>query len=73
MRVTTGRVVDGRIEVPGESFAEGEAVTVLVAEGDETFTLDPEDEAALLAAMAEGDRGAVISAEEFFRQLGRND
>jgi hypothetical protein len=73
MRVTTGKVIDGRIEVPGESFAEGEAVTVLVAEGDETFTLAPEEEAALLEAMAEGDRGDVISAEEFFRQLGRDD
>lgn len=69
MRVAMGRVVAGRIEVPGESFAEGEAVTVLVAEGDETFALDPEDESRLLAAMAEGDRGDVISVEEFFRDL----
>ena len=65
--------MDGRIEVPGESFPEGEAVTVLALEGDETFTLDPEDETALLAAMAEGSRGDVISAEEFFRELGRDD
>jgi hypothetical protein len=73
MRVTTGRVVNGRIEVPGESFAEGLPVTVLAPEGDETFTLGPEDEAALLAAMAEGDRGDVISAEEFLRDLGQDD
>lgn len=72
MRVTTGRVVEGRIEVPGESFAEGQAVTVLAPEGDETFSLSPEDEAALLAAMAEGDRGEVVSAEEFLESLGRN-
>ena len=73
MRVTTGRVVDGRIQVPQESFTEGETVTILALEGDETFTLDPQDEAALLAAMAEGDRGDVVSAEEFFRELGRED
>lgn len=73
MRVTTGRVVAGRIEVPGESFAEGEAVTVLVPEGDETFTLTSEEEAALLAAMAEGDRGDVVSVEEFFRHPERGD
>ena len=73
MRVTTGRVVAGKIEVPGESFAEGEAVTVLAPEGDETFTLNSEDEAALLAAMAEGDRGDVISAEAFFRHFERGD
>lgn len=73
MRVTTGRVVDGRIEVPGESFAEGETVTVLAPKGDETFALNPEDEAALLAAMAEGDRGEVTSLEDFFPELGRSD
>lgn len=71
MRVTTGKVVQGRIEVPGESFAEGLTVTVLAPEADETFTLGPEDEAALLAAMAEGDRGEVVSAEEFLQDLGR--
>jgi len=73
MRVTTGRVDDGRIEVSRESLAEGEAVIVLALEGDETFTLDPQDEAALLAAIAEGDRGDVISAEKFFCELGRED
>ena len=61
----------GKIEVPGESFAEGLAVTVLAPEGDETFTLSPADEVALLAAMAEGDRGEVVSAEEFLRDLAR--
>jgi hypothetical protein len=72
MRVTTGRVVAGRIEVPGEIFVEGQVVTVLAPEEDETFTLTPEAEAALLAAMAEGDRGDVVSAEELFRQLERD-
>lgn len=73
MRVTTGRVVAGRIEIPGESFAEGEAVTVVAIEGDESFTLSSEDEATLLAAMAEGDRGDVVSIEELFRHLERGD
>lgn len=73
MRVTTGTIVDGRIEVPGESFTEGLAVTVLAPEGDESFTLGPKDEARLLAAIAEGDRGEVISAEEFLQDLGQED
>jgi hypothetical protein len=73
MRVTTGRVINGRIEVPGESFAEGLPVTVLAPEGDETFTLSPEDEAALLLSMAEGDLGEVVAAEEFLRDLWRDD
>jgi hypothetical protein len=33
------------------------------------FTLDREDEAALLEAIAEADRGEVVSAEEFLREL----
>jgi len=70
MRLTTGRVVDGRIEVPEESFPEGSTVTVLARENDETFSLGPEEEAALLEAMAEGDRGEVIPAEQFLRELG---
>jgi redox-sensitive bicupin YhaK (pirin superfamily) len=73
MRVTTGTVVKGRIEVLGEPLAEGLAVTVLSPEGDETFTLSPNDETALLVAMAEGDRGEVISAEEFLRDFGSED
>ncbi len=71
MRVTTGRIIDGRIEVAGETFTEGLTVTILVPEEDEAFELGPEDEAALLEAMAEGDRGETVSAEEFFRQLER--
>jgi len=73
MRVTIGRVVDGRIEVPGESLPEGSTVTVLARENEETFTLGPEQEAALLEAMAEGDRGEVIRAEDFLRELGKQD
>ena len=70
MRVTTGIVVDGKIEAPGETFAEGLAVTILAPEGDETFELGPEEEAALLEAMAEGDRGEFISVEEFLAGSG---
>lgn len=40
---------------------------------DETFTLNPDAEAALQVAMAEGNRGEVVSAEEFFEDLGQDD
>lgn len=71
VRVTTGHVVDGRIEVPGESFDEGSTVTILAPEAGETFELGTEDEAALLEAIAQGDRGEVIAAEELLADLGR--
>jgi hypothetical protein len=71
MRVTTGTVVAGRIEVPGETFTEGQKVTVLSSEGDESFRLGPKEEAALLEAMADADRGETIPAEEVLRSLRR--
>ena len=72
MRVTTGRVVNGRIEVPGEDFAEGMVVTILAPEDQGTFTLGPEAEAALLASIEEADRGELLSEEELWRELRRD-
>lgn len=72
MRVTTGRVVNGRIEVPDEELAEGLVVTILAPEARGTFTLGPEAEAALLASIKEADRGDTISGEEFLRELRRD-
>lgn len=72
MRVTTGKVVNGKIEVPGEELAEGMVVTILAPENRGTFTLSPEAEPALLASIEEADRGEVISAEELFRDLRRD-
>jgi len=69
MRVTTGTVVNGRIEVPGEELAEGVAVTILAPEDRESFTLGPEAEADLLEAIAEADRGELVSEEELWREF----
>ena len=41
----------------------------LAPEQDETFVLDSKDEAALLAALAEADRGETISDEELLNRL----
>ena len=51
MRITKGKVVDGRGIVEGDPLDEGSTVTVLVSDED-SFTLDAEDEAALLQAIA---------------------
>jgi hypothetical protein len=56
MRVTNGRVVNGKIEVPAEKFTEGMVVTILAPEDRGTFTLGPEAEAALLASTEGADR-----------------
>lgn len=69
MRVTTGTVVNGRIEVLGEGLPEGAEVTILSPEDQETFTLGPEAEAVLLARIEEAERADVISGDELLREL----
>ena len=68
MRVTTGTGVNGKIEIPGESFAEGTSVTILAREDGERFTLGPEAEAELLISIEEADRGEFISGDELLRE-----
>jgi hypothetical protein len=71
MKVATGRVVGGKIVVEGEPLAEGSVVTVVAREDDETFEVTPEEERALLEAIAQADRGEVISWEALREQLLR--
>ena len=69
MKVITGRVIAGRIVIEGEPLEEGSTVTVLAREQDETFVLDSDAEASLLATMAEADRGEVITGEQLLSRL----
>ena len=69
MRVTSGKVVAGRVEIEGDPLPEGAVVTVLSREADETFGLDDAAERDLLASIAEADRGELIPAEEVLRSL----
>ena len=66
------RVVNGKIEVPGEDLAEGTVVTILAPEDRETFRLSDDAEAALLLAIEEADRGEVISGDDLLRELRRD-
>ena len=69
MRIASGRVVAGHVEVEGEALPEGTLVTLLAREADETFELDEAAEAELLESIAEADRGELIPAEEVLRKL----
>lgn len=69
MRVTSGKVVAGRVEIEGDPLPEGAVVTILSREADETFELDKAAERDLLASIAEADRGELIPAEEVLRSL----
>ncbi len=69
MRITSGRVVAGKVEVEGEPLPEGSVVTVLARDADETFELDSRAEAELLESIAEAERGQTVSAEAVLRTL----
>lgn len=57
--------------IEGEPLAEGSVVTVVAREDEETFEVTPEEERALLEAIAQADRGQLISWEELREQLRR--
>jgi hypothetical protein len=71
MLVTTGKVNGGAIELEAGSLPEGATVTILATEDGEVFELNSSDEAMILAAIAEAERGEVINASEVLRQLSK--
>jgi hypothetical protein len=68
MRIASGKVVDGRVELDGE-LPEGASVTVLALEDDETFEADAESEKMLLEAIAECDRGETTPLTDLLTEL----
>ena len=71
MRVATGKIVAGKVVLEGEPFEEGTPVAVIAADDSESFELTPEQEAELLEAIAEADRGELIDAAVVLRNLRR--
>lgn len=71
MLITSGRVKGGRIELAGETLPEGTTVTILAPENGETFAATPEEEARLLATIAEVERGDVVEASQLLDQISK--
>ena len=71
MQVATGKVIGGKVVVDGLALSEGEVVTVLTQGAEAAVQLSSQEEAELLEAIAEADRGETISAEELFGRLRR--
>jgi hypothetical protein len=69
MLVTTGKVTGGAIEIEAGSLPEGATVTILATEDGEVFELNSSDEAMILAAIGEAERGEVINASEVLGQI----
>lgn len=69
MRVTSGTIRQGKVELEENDLPDGTPVMVIVREGDETFELSPAEEEKLLAAIAELDRGEFEDGRELLRKL----
>ena len=69
MRVASGQVIDGRVEVDAADLPEGAAVTVLFTEGDETFEADEETERMLLESIAQCERGQTRPLSQVLDEL----
>lgn len=69
VRIATGKVVQGRLELDGDTLEEGVTVTVLVPEPDETFELTPDEELALEESLKQAAQGQFIDAEALLREL----
>lgn len=69
MRISTGRVVSGKVELEGDPLPEGSVVTVLVPDGEEFFELTGEEEELLLASIRQADAGQVRSAADVLADL----
>jgi len=62
MRITTGKVRDGTIDLEGQVLPEGSIVTVIAPDDEEAFELGPNEEADLIAAMEEADRDRTVDS-----------
>lgn len=69
MKMSTGKVVDGKIVVEGVELVEGSTVIVLEEDDDEVVELTAEQEAELEASIAEIARGEFVTPEELFQSL----
>lgn len=62
MRIMTGKVRDGAIDLEGEVLPEASIVTVIASDDEEAFELGPNEEADLIAAMEEADRNQTVDS-----------
>jgi hypothetical protein len=69
VKIITGTVMHGRIVVEGAPFSEGEKVTILGHDGNETFRVSADEKRQLLESIAQADRGEFVDGEELLSEL----
>jgi len=73
MKIATGTVLHGHIVVEGTPFAEGERVTVLGQEQEESFHLSSSEKKLLLESIAQANRGEFVDAEDLLKELDESN
>jgi F0F1-type ATP synthase epsilon subunit len=72
MQIFSAQVRDGVIVLEhGVTLSEGTTVTVIADEAEDPFELTAAEEAELAEAIAEVERGDVLTAAELLRRLSR--
>lgn len=69
MRILTAKFVDGQLDVPPESFREGDTVTLLVPEAEEGFHLTSDEKALLLRAIEQAEQGKSVDGWKLLDDL----
>ena len=69
MKLATGTVIDGRVEIPAEFVPEGAYVMILATEPGEPVRLSPAEEEELTEAMEQMDRGEYIDGQALLDDL----
>jgi hypothetical protein len=69
MKIITGTVVAGRVELPRDVLAEGERVAVVAPEAGEPVRLSPAQEREMTEAIAAIRRGEYVDGTDLLAEL----
>lgn len=69
MKVITGKVINGRVELPPGEVAEGSTVAVVVSDDSDPVRLSKEEEQELTEALEAIARGEYIDGDELLARL----
>ncbi len=69
MKVISGTVVGGKVEVPEGTLAEGDRVAIVSTESSEPIRLSAEQEEELVGAVEDIQRGKYVDGQELLAEL----
>lgn len=69
MKVISGTVIGGKVEVPRDAFAEGDRVAILAADSAAPIQLTPAQEDELVAAIEDVQRGQYVDGDDLLAEL----